>query len=57
MALDKRLQITSITPMNPKRSPFDPTELEARLAAIEARLSKLEKEEKTSDRRDWAGGA
>lgn len=51
MALNKRLQ-------NPKRSSQDPTELNARLAAIEARLEKLEKpEEQTSDRRDWTGGA
>jgi hypothetical protein len=36
MALDKRLQ-------NPKRSAQDPTELEARLAAMEERLAALEK--------------
>jgi len=51
MALDKRLQ-------NPKRSLQDPTELNARLTAIEARLSVIEKHfPEPQDRRDWLGGA
>lgn len=58
MSLDKRLQ-------NPKRSLLDPTESNARVAAIEARLAAVEKVLEDSkkaihletDRRDWVGGA
>lgn len=60
MALNKKLQ-------NPKRSSQDPTELNARLDKIEARLVVIEKEledskkvirmEVVADRRDWVGGA
>jgi hypothetical protein len=43
MALDKRLQ-------NPKRSQFDPTELEARLSSIEQSLKLIHD---SLERIDW----